>query len=64
MKKRVWTDKQITETIRRGKPFSAQNKVNPSNKATRYENNNTKKSLVVDRKTREVIHLGGRDFKY
>ncbi len=39
MKNRDWTPEQITKTIAKGKQYRAPNKVNPDNKATRYEYN-------------------------
>jgi len=57
MQSRGWTNKEIVETIRNGKPFPAQNKVNPGNGATRYENPETGKFLVVDDVTNELIQV-------
>ena len=63
-KKRGWSETQVSETIRRGEAIPANNKINPNNKATRYKNKTTEKSVVIDKQTRELIHVGSKDFKY
>jgi hypothetical protein len=64
MAKRGWTPEQISEAIQRGEAFSAPNKVNPGNTATRYVHPETTRSVVVDDATREVLHVGGDGFDY
>ena len=63
-KKRGWSENQVSKTIKNGKSTPATNKVNPGNKATRYMNKNTGKSVVIDKKSRELLHVGSKDFKY
>lgn len=63
-KKRGWSESQVSKTIKNGKSTPATNKVNPGNKATRYMNKNTGKSVVIDKKSRELLHVGSKDFKY
>lgn len=60
MLKRSWTEEKITETIKKGKKFPAKNKLN-DNKAARYEFKNN--YLVRDEETKQIIQLGGKDFK-
>jgi hypothetical protein len=38
--------------------------VNPGNPAWRYVNPTTGRSVVIDDVTKEVIHVGGDNFKY
>jgi hypothetical protein len=64
MERRGWTPTQIDEALASGKQFSASNNVNPGNGATRYVHPQTGRSVVIDNKTREVIHVGGDGFKY
>lgn len=64
MERRGWTSTQISEAIEGGESFPAQNLVNRGNGATRYVNPTTGRSVVIDDKTREVIHIGGDGFKY
>lgn len=54
----------MTDTVQNGKSYKATNMVNPGNGATRYENKNTGQSVVVDNKTNELLHVGGKGFKY
>ncbi len=63
MAKRGWTDQQITEAMN-GEQFTAENLVNKSNTATRYVHPDSGRSVVIDDVTKEVIHVGGNDFKY
>ena len=63
-KKRGWSENQVSKTIKNGQSTPATNKVNPGNKATRYKNKNTGKSVVIDKKSRELLHVGSKDFKY
>ena len=58
------TLRQIDEAVSGGNRFSAPNKVNPGNTATRYVHPKTGRSVVVDDVTGEVIHVGGNGFKY
>ncbi|MBI3777904.1 MAG: hypothetical protein HY274_03155 [Gammaproteobacteria bacterium] len=64
MKKRGWSEQQITEAIETGQKFQAQNLVNPGNPATRYVHPQTGRSVIVDNTTKEIIHIGGDGFKY
>jgi RHS repeat-associated protein len=64
MTSRGWTEDDVLRTISTGKSFPATNNINPGNGATRYEDPVTGKSIVVDNKTGEVIHVGGAGFKY
>lgn len=64
MAKRGWTSESITEAIKTGDQYPAQNLVNKANTATRYVHPSTGRSVVVDDATREVIHVGGDGFKY
>ncbi len=61
--KRNWTPEEIDETLAHGKRYRAPNKVNKQNTATRYENKRTGKYLVIDDKTKEILHLGKADYK-
>jgi hypothetical protein len=60
LRDRDWTPEQIAETIKNGKKFSAPNKVNPGNKATRYEFNG--RYVVRDEKTKEILQISEPDF--
>jgi len=64
MQKRGWTPEQIDEAMSSGQKFSALNKLHPSNTATRYVHSQTGRSVVVDDVTKEVLHVGGDEFKY
>ena len=64
MAQRGWTAQQITEAIATGAVFSANNKVNPANGATRYVHPTTGRSVVIDNLTDEVIHVGADGFLY
>jgi hypothetical protein len=64
MAKRGWTPQQITEAMKKGEKFGAENLVNRGNAATRYVHPETGRSVVVDNVTKEVIHVGGDAFKY
>lgn len=64
MERRGWTSSQIDEAIASGKKFPAPNNLNPGNGATRFEHPQTGRSLVIDNKTGQVIHVGGNGFKY
>lgn len=64
MRKRGWTSEQIDEAILYGQRFSAYNKINPINAATRYVHHQTGRSVVIDEVTKEVLHVGGDGFKY
>ncbi len=63
MEQRGWTQDQIKEAVQSGKQVPAVNKAT-GNLSTRYINPNTGQSVVVDGKTKEVIHVGGSGFKY
>jgi RHS repeat-associated protein len=64
MAKRGWTGEAITEALQKGERFDAENLVNKGNPAGRYVHPTTGRSVVIDEKTREVIHIGGDGFKY
>jgi filamentous hemagglutinin len=64
MERRGWTPKQIDEALISGQKFPAQNNLNPANGATRYVHPETGRSVVIDNKTGQVIHVGGDGFKY
>jgi RHS repeat-associated protein len=64
MQKRGWTSKQIDDAIQSGKQYPAANNLNPANGATRFVNPQTGRSVVIDNKTGQVIHVGGDGFKY
>ena len=64
LQKRGWSPKQITEAIQKGKSFPAENLINKGNQATRYVHPESGKSVVLDNITKEVIHIGGPNFKY
>lgn len=63
MKKRGWNEKQIGEALDT-KGIPARNAVNPGNPATRHIHPETGKSIVIDNKTNEIIHVGGKNFDY
>ena len=64
MAQRGWTKSQISDAIAHGERFPAKNNLNPSNGATRYVNPTSGRSVVIDNKTGQVIHVGGDGFKY
>ena len=61
-RKRGWSSQQVDEAIEKGIRHKAPNRVIPNNGATRYEFK--KKSVVIDNKTRELLHVGGEGFGY
>jgi len=63
MGQRGWTPEQIKEAFDYGKQVSAVNKAN-GNSSTRYIHPDTGQSVVIENKTGEVIHVGGKGFKY
>ena len=64
LSKRGWTPLQITEAISKGKSFEAVNMVNKANPAIRYVHPKTGQSVVIDKVTNELLHVGGPGFKY
>ena len=64
LRERGWTPQQIDEAITSGKSFKERNRINPNNVAIRYVHPKTNQSVVIDDVTKEVIHVGGRWFKY
>jgi hypothetical protein len=64
MERRGWTPNQIDEALVSGQKFPAQNNLNSANGATRYVHPETGRSVVIDNKTGQVIHVGGDGFKY
>ncbi|HEY1096791.1 MAG TPA: phage minor head protein [Alphaproteobacteria bacterium] len=61
LRNRDWTPEQITQTIKHGQKFPAPNKVNPANKAIRYEYKG--RYLVRDEVTKEVLQLAKPNFE-
>ena len=61
---RGWTPEQITEAIKQGKSFDAVNMVNKANTAVRYVHPITGQSVVIDKVTNELLHVGAPGFKY
>ena len=61
---RGWTPEDVTYTIKTGKSYPATNMINKANGATRFQNPKTGKSIVIDDKTYELIHVGGENFKW
>ena len=64
MQRRGWTPGQIDEAISSGAQHAAENLVKKGNAAMRYVHPKTGRSIVVDKVTNEVIHVGGDGFKY
>ncbi|RLC19093.1 MAG: hypothetical protein DRI57_07595 [Deltaproteobacteria bacterium] len=64
MRKRGWSSEQIEEAIDRGEKFKTENMINRENPATRHVHPETGKSVVIDDITGEIIHVGGKNFKY
>ena len=64
MESRGWTASQITEAIRNGERFPAENFVNKGNSATRYVHPETGRSVVVDNITHEALQVGGDNFRW
>jgi len=64
MDQRGWNPQQVTEAIKGGQQFPAQNLVNKGNEAIRYVHPQTGQSVVQDTMTKEIIHFGGPGFKY
>lgn len=64
LEKRGWSAEQISEAIKLGKSFPADNLVNKGNAALRFVHPETGRSVVIDTVTREIIHVGGTGFKY
>jgi hypothetical protein len=64
MRARGWTLEQIDEALQKGQKVPAVNQVNPANAASRYIHPTTRRSVVVDDVSGEVIHVGGDGFLY
>lgn len=64
MMRRGWTARQIEEAIHNGRSYPAENRINPSNGATRYVHPKTGRSAVIDDTTGQVIQLGGDGFDH
>jgi outer membrane biosynthesis protein TonB len=60
MKKRGWTEEEITSTIKNGERSSAPNKVNPQNEAARYQQGD--RFVVRDEVTREILQVSDDGF--
>lgn len=63
MQKRGWTETQIQEAIEAGQRLPAKNLAN-GHEAIRYVHPTTGQSVVVDKVTGQVIHVGGPGFRY
>lgn len=63
MAKRGWTPRQIAEAIYLGERSPRPNQVNKANSATRYVHPETKRWIVVDDVTKEVLHVSGDRYK-
>lgn len=61
MQSRGWTEKEISDTLAKGKKYPAPNKVNPGNKAIRYEKDG--KYVVRDEKTKEILQISDKRFR-
>jgi hypothetical protein len=64
MNRRGWTPSQVTEAIKNGQQFPAQNLVNKGNPAIRYVHPTTGQSVVQDMVTKEIIHFGAPGYVY
>lgn len=64
MKKRGWVLEQIQEAIITGRQLPANNHIHKDNGAIRYIHPQTGKSIIIDMVTRELIHIGKKDFLY
>jgi len=64
LSKRGWTPALVTEAITKGKSFNAVNMINKTNPAIRYIHPTTGQSVVKDKVTNELLHVGGPGFKY
>jgi hypothetical protein len=64
MKQRGWNEQQINEAIFSGKSYSAINKINPANGATRYVHPVTGRSIVIDNTNHSLLQVGGDGFKW
>lgn len=60
MKQRGWTNEMILEALKT-KGIPTQGKLVP---ASRFVHPSTGQSLVMDNKTREIFHVGGKGYKY
>lgn len=63
MRKRGWDNQQITEALTT-EGIPARNAVNPGNPASRHVHPTTGRSVVIDNKTNEILHVGGDGFEY
>lgn len=64
MKQRGWTKEEITEAIKNGERFPANNNINAANGATRFVHPKNGKSVVIDNITKELLHIGKEGFLY
>jgi hypothetical protein len=64
MAKRGWTEKQISEALKSDEFYKAINNVHPNNPATRFVHPVTKRSVVIDDVTNEILQIGGDGFKW
>ncbi len=63
MAQRGWTEAQIEEARSRGERHAAVN-LETGGPATRYIHPETRRSVVIDETSGEVIHVGGDGFIY
>jgi Colicin E5 ribonuclease domain len=64
LKQREWTNEEITDTIKNGEKFPADNNVNTGNTAIRYKNPKTGKSVIRDEVTKEILQISEEGFKW
>lgn len=60
---RGWTADQVEEAVSSGQAFKATN-LETGGPATRYVHPVTGRSVVIDDRSRKVIHVGGDGFLY
>ncbi len=63
LKNRGWTPEEITETIKNGKNYAVENRVNKGNAAVQYFNPKTGRFVVRDEVTMEILQVSDRRFK-
>jgi hypothetical protein len=64
MESRGWTTDLITQALKEGEQFSAVNLVNAGNEAIRFVSPITGQSVVLDTVLNQILHIGGKGFKY
>lgn len=63
MEARKWTPNEITETVKNGTSYRVENRVNPGNMAKQYMNPTTKRFVVRDEVTKEILQVGSENLK-